>query len=244
MTREDNDANLSDMAAVVTRSPSPISVHEWDELRIPEGYRAEIIRYHLVVYPEPEWQRSGSAPPITVEEWEKVTVPESYRAEIVQSELIVSPAPTYDHGRIEKRLLFILDPLVPSDYEVLSGMEWQCEKGGRVASAPQPDVIVVPKGIHRLTSAPLFAAEVLSDSDRDRFEAVSGLTRIEGKRLDYAMNGLLDYLEVDLATGRPVVIRYENHDGVLVEVDRAEGDKRLVADRPFPYEVVPARLLD
>jgi Uma2 family endonuclease len=232
------------MAAVVTRSPSPISVQEWDELYIPEGYRAEIIRYHLVVYPEPEWQRSGSAPPITVEEWEKVTVPESYRAEIVQTELIVSPAPSYDHGRIQAALMFLFKPQLPAGFDVLTGMEWQCAMGGRVATAPQPDVIVVPKGIHRLTSAPLFAAEVLSDSDRDRFEAVSTLTRIEGKRLDYATNGLLDYLEVDLATGKPVVIRYERHKGVLVEVDRAEGDKRLVADRPFPYEIVPARLLD
>jgi Uma2 family endonuclease len=244
MTRESKEDSVTGMAAVVTRSSSPISVQEWDELYIPDAYRAEIIQSHLVVYPKPEWQGSGTVPPITFDEWEKVTVPESYRAEIVQTELIVSPAPSYDHGRIQKRLLLILHPLVPDDYEVLFNMEWQYGARGLLAGAPQPDVIVTPKGIDRLTVAPLFAVEVLSDSDRDRFEAVSGLTRIEGKRLDYAKNGLMDYVEVDLATHRPVVIRYENHDGVLVEVDRAEGDKRLVADRPFSYELIPARLLD
>jgi hypothetical protein len=42
----------------------------------------------------------------------------------------------------------------------------------------------------------------------------------------------------------PTAIRYELHDGVLLEVDRAEGDKRLTADRPFPYELVPADLVE
>jgi hypothetical protein len=40
-----------------------------------------------------------------------------------------------------------------------------------------------------------------------------------------------------------VVIRYEPREGVMVEVDRAEGDKALVADRPFTYELVPSALL-
>ena len=108
--------------------------------------------------------------------------------------------------------------------------------------SPEPDLVVVPRDIDRVTEPPLWAVEVLSPSDRRRLQR--GPTRIEGKHLDYATYGIADYLEVDLAAGRPVVIRYERHNGVLVEVDRAEGDKRLVADRPFAYEVVPARLLD
>jgi Uma2 family endonuclease len=243
MTLEDNEANVSDMAAAVTRSPSPISAYEWDELTIPESYRAEIIQGALVVRPAPEWLESATAPPISLREWREVTVPESYRAEIVQSELIVSPAASYPHGRVQAALLLLLDPLVPDGYEVLINMEWLYEERGHVAIAPQPDVIVTPVGINELRVPPLFAVEVISPSDGDRLQTGSKLTRLEGKRLDYATNGLTDYLEVELASGRPVVVRFEIRDGVLVEVDRAEGDKPLVADRPFPYKLVPERLL-
>jgi len=244
MTREDKGDNVSDMTAVVTRSGSPISVQEWDELTIPDSYRAEIIQHQLAVYPQPQWQESGEAPPITVAEWEEVTVPEAYRAEVVQGELIVSPAPSYAHILVQHALRDALTAFAPIDARVLLGPEWRFGSPGLVAMAPQPDVVVVPRSADGVHEAPALAIEVLSRTDDRRLEAMSHLTRIEAKRIDYAMHGLLDYLEVDLIDGRPVVIRYENHADTLVEVDRAEGDETLVATRPFPYELVPARLLD
>jgi hypothetical protein len=237
MTREDDQGNVSDMAVDVTRSRSLFDQRWWDELSIPESYRAEIIDNLLVVTPRVE----GTVPAISVDEWEAVSVPEGYRAEIVQSEIVVSPAPSFDHSVVQTELLLVIAAILPPHLRVLAVGEWRFDEKGHVATAPQPDLIVVPRDADRV-ERPVLGVEILSSTDVRRL-AGSELTRIEGKRLDYATNGLLDYLEVDLATGTPVVIRYERHKGVLVEVDRAEGDKRLVADRPFPYEVVPARLL-
>jgi Uma2 family endonuclease len=226
------------MAGVVTRSSSLFTQPQWDELTIPESYRYEVVDNELVVMPKV----AGTVPPITVEEWEAVCVPENYRAEIIQGELVVSPSPAMPHAIVLSSLFRRVHPLVPADHRLLWGVDWVFPERGVVAEAPEPDLVVVPRDINRVTEPPLWAVEVLSPTDRRRLQ--KGLTRIEGKHLDYATYGIADYLEVDWAAGQPVVVRYENHNGVLVEVDRAEGDKPLVADRPFPYEVVPARLLD
>ena len=58
-----------------------------------------------------------------------------------------------------------------------------------------------------------------------------------------AVNGLADYLEVDLTADRPVVIRYELKAGVLVEAARATGTAVLKTNRPFPYRLRPSDLV-
>jgi Uma2 family endonuclease len=93
----------------------------------------------------------------------------------------------------------------------------------------------------RLTTPPALAIEILSPSDANRLERTS-VSRIEGKRLDYAGRGLLDYLEVDLSGPEPRVIRFELRDGDLTEVDRVTGQVGLTSDRPFRYSLRPADL--
>jgi Uma2 family endonuclease len=178
--------------------------------------------------------------PITVEAWAAFEVPEGYRAEIIQGELVVTPAPSFDHALVATALFRLFDALLPADLRVMWGLEWLLDERGLVAAAPQPDLLVLPRA-NRSVSALVLAVEVLSPSDRGRIE--TGVTRIEGKRLDYARQGLPHYLEVDPTADPVVAVRYELQDATLVEVDRVEGVGRLVADRPFPYELVPADLL-
>jgi Uma2 family endonuclease len=183
-------------------------------------------------------------PPIRVPDWEAFTVPEGYRAEVIQGELVVTPGTGVDHGRAQSRLTVVLAAAAPSGYEPVSGIEWRLDMSGVVAMAPQPDIMVVPRNARgpAILRPPILAVEVLSLSDLTH-RLASGLTRREGKLADYALNGLKDYLEIDLTSDVPVAIRYELRRRTLVEVDRAAGTAVLHADRPFAYEVRPQDLI-
>ena len=183
-------------------------------------------------------------PPVRVADWEAFTVPEGYRAEIIRGELVVTPGTDVDHGRAQSRLSTLLAGLVPAGFDPISGVEWRLDSGGLVAMAPQPDIMVVPRSARgpAVTAPPLLAVEVLSPSDFTH-RLTNGMTRREGKLADYALNGLADYLEVDLTADPPVAIRYELKDGVLVEAARATGTAVLKTTRPFPYRFRPIDLV-
>lgn len=184
--------------------------------------------------------------PIRVQDWEGVVVPEGFRAEIIQGELVVTPSGDVAHGWIPMRLASRLLPFCPEGWGPAVGVEWRRTAAGVVAMAPVPDLVIIRRperfsGTGPLATAPLLAVEVLSPSDDRRLEG--GLTRREGKLLDYASAGLADYLEVDRSGSELCLVRYEAHDGALVAVDRRVGDEDLVADRPFRYLLRPADLV-
>jgi Uma2 family endonuclease len=174
--------------------------------------------------------------------WDAFVPPETVRAEIVQGELVLTPSPSMSHGIAQSRLFRALDEHLPDGCEVVPGIEWRLTEEGIVAAAPQPDLMVVrlEKGVRALKSRPLIAVEILSPSDAQALP--NGMSRIEGKRLDYAANGLEHYLEVARVADVCTVRRYERHDGELVVVAVAEGDEPLIADVPYHYEIVPSRL--
>lgn len=184
------------------------------------------------------------APPVLSGDWDSLSVPEGYRAEIIRGELVVTPAASVDHGRVQVRLALILASLAPPDYEPISGVEWRLDTAGVVAMAPQPDLMVVPRSARgaSIDQPPLLAVEILSPSDSQRL--ANGMTRREGKLADYAVNGLADYLEIDLMRPGPVATRYELRDGLLVPTGIAGGTTLLQTTRPFAYEFIPSSLLD
>ena len=184
------------------------------------------------------------ATPIGAGDWDLLTIPEGYRAEVVRGELVVTPGASVDHGRAQSRLTVMLAAVLPAGFEVVSGVEWRLDVGGVVAMAPQPDLMVVPRSTRgpSISAPPLFAVEILSTSDRHHLAA--GMTRREGKLLDYAANGLEDLVEVDLTVPIPLAARYERRDGELVMVDSVVGSAVLRAVRPFAYEFSPAALVD
>lgn len=179
-----------------------------------------------------------SAPAIGVEDWDRLEMPDGYRAEVIRGELVVSPSPVVAHGRVQLRLGVLLASCAPTGYEPIVNVEWRQVVRGIVAMAPQPDLIIVRRDAQEVSTAPMLGVEVLSPSDRHRL--VSGETRIEGKRLDYAASGLRHHLEIDPVG--PVAMRYELVDGVLVEVGRASGMDVLASDVPFPYRFSPLDL--
>jgi Uma2 family endonuclease len=184
------------------------------------------------------------APAVSVYDWERLALPEGYRAEVILGELVVTPAPSVDHGRVVARLVSLLDAAAPAGYGVAAGAEWRREHRGVVAMAPIPDLVVISEHLHgkSVIDPPLLAVEVLSSSDwRDRL--ANGMTRREGKLLDYAQYGLADYLEVDVTADPIVAVGYELAGGVLTEASRAEGDEVLRALRPFAFEFRPVDLV-
>jgi Uma2 family endonuclease len=109
--------------------------------------------------------------------------------------------------------------------------------------APIPDLMIVARDQSGpLVAPPLLAVEILSPADHHHLLR-TGMTRIEGKRADYAANGLEDYLEVDLTTPTATAARFELRQGALVEAARASGAQVLQASRPFPYDLTPVDLL-
>ena len=173
--------------------------------------------------------------------WDEFELPAGLSAEIIAGELVLSPSPTLDHGFAQSQLFRALDRHLPGGHEIVPGIEWRLAADGLVAAAPQPDLMVVRREAgERLTDVPLLAVEVLSPSDHKML--VQGIRRIEGKRLDFAANGLRHYLEVERVAGVCTVRRYELHEGRLEVVEVTEGDKPLVATVPYDYEVLPSRL--
>lgn len=184
------------------------------------------------------------APPVRVADWEAFTVPEGYRAEIIRGELVVTPGTGVGHGLAQNRLVALLAGSIPAGYGSISGVEWRLESRGLVAMAPQPDLMVVPLSAEgpAITVPPLLAVEILSPSDFTH-RLSNGMIRRKAKLVDYAVNGLADYLEVDLTGDTPVAIRYELRNGLLVECARVAGRTSLEASRPFAYRFRPADLV-
>lgn len=173
--------------------------------------------------------------------WDAFEPPEGLRAEIVGGELVLTPSPGATHAFVATKLTVLLQAAVPDGLIVAQNLEWRTARSGRVASAPIPDLVVVPTGIEALTDPPLLAVEILSNSDRQRH--ATGQTRIEVKREDYAAAGLQHYLEVDsTGAGVTMVTRFVLDRGRLEAVESAIGDEILSVDTPFLYRIKPAAL--
>jgi Uma2 family endonuclease len=176
--------------------------------------------------------------------WSDFVPPEGLKAEIVQGELVLTPSPNADHGFAQSALFRSFDVNLPPGFEIVQGLEWRLAFGGVVAAAPEPDLMVVRRepDLKVSTKPPLLAVEVLSQSDSELLP--TGLRRIEGKRLDYAANGLEHYLEVE-SPGDPKkrhVRRYELRKSELVVVAEARGTDQLLSDVPYPYEIDLSKL--
>lgn len=150
---------------------------------------------------------------ISVGDWDRLEVPEGYRAEVIAGELVVSPSAPPRHGAVLVVIASVLAAAAPPGLVVLADTEWHIAPGGFVAAAPRPDVIVVATediaDATKLTSTPVLAVEILSQSDFHLLERADG-PRIEAQRDDYARNGLRQYLEVSVTPDKVVrADRYE-----------------------------------
>src|SRR3954467_799500 len=171
--------------------------------------------------------------------WDEFTDPPGYRAEVVQGELVLSPSPGRAHQRAVRELGMILHGSCPEGFEVLPDIEWRLDRGGVVAQAPRPDLVVVGVADGPIADVPLLAVEILSSSDHRPLER-SRLTRLEGKQLDYAQNGLEHLLVV--STAGPWVQLLTPAPGGWTEVASAERDELLAVTEPFVLSFRPQDL--
>lgn len=171
--------------------------------------------------------------------WDAFSDPPGYRAEVIRGELILSPSPGRPHQRALRKLLAVLSESCPAGHEVLPDIEWRLDRESRVAQAPRPDLMVVPIDDGPIREAPLLAVEILSTSDHRPLER-SRLSRLEGKQLDYAENGLQRLLIVSPAG--PWAQLLVPVKGGWAESASAEGDEMFSAADPFVIEFRPVDL--
>jgi Uma2 family endonuclease len=171
--------------------------------------------------------------------WDEFTDPPGYRAEIVQGELVLSPSPGRAHQRALRKLLRVLEDGCPEAFEVLPDIEWRLDRGGVVAQAPRPDLVVVGKVDGPIADVPLLAVEIVSRSDHRPLER-SRRTRLEGKQLDYAQNGLQHLLVV--SADAPWVQLLTPAPGGWAEVASGERDELFSVTEPFAFSLRPREL--
>ncbi len=159
---------------------------------------------------------------------------DGHRYELIDGTLIVTPAPGFDHQSVVGELHLILRAA--------------CLEGLKVLLAPfdvvltkktvlQPDLLVARRSdftARDLPTSPLLAVEILSPSTR---HIDLGL-----KRSRYEAAGCPSYWVIDPAT--PSITAWELVDGRYELAGEATGDDALRLTKPYPVEVVPARLLD
>lgn len=182
---------------------------------------------------------AADSPGIPAWWWDEFTDPLGYRAEVVQGELVLSPSPGRAHQRAVAKLGTILQGSCPEGFEVLPDIEWRLDRGGVVAQAPRPDLVVVRKVDGPIADVPLLAVEIVSRSDHRPLEH-SRLTRLEGKQLDYAQNGLKHLVVV--STNGPWVQLLTPAPGGWAEVASAERDELFSVTEPFAISLRPQEL--
>jgi Uma2 family endonuclease len=156
------------------------------------------------------------------------------RYELIDGALIVTPSPVTRHQIVAANLYGVLRPACPEMLRVLFA---PYDVKLSEVTVLQPDLLVAANSDFtekNLPGSPLLAVEILSPSTR---HIDLGL-----KRLRYEAAGCPSYWVVD--PGVPSITAWELREGEYVVAGSAAGDEPVVLERPFPVEVVPARLLD
>lgn len=177
------------------------------------------------------WPRPGQ--PFTVDDLDRMP-DDGHRYELLDGALIVSPAPGPPHQRAAFVLAHVLEDACPEEFVVLPDVGVRLGAG----SALEPDVVVArPADVSgaRLARPPLLVAEVLSPD--------SALRDLNLKKAAYERFGVPSYWVVDPDLARPSLRAFELTDGTYREAGHVTGDEPFEAQRPFPAEIVPVRLI-
>lgn len=177
------------------------------------------------------WPAAGQ--PFTTDELDRMP-DDGHRYELIDGVLVVSPRPGTIHQIVATRLSVLLSAACPEDMFVIAEPAVQLSR----TTEFDPDITVARSGDvggAKLTAPPLLAVEVRSPST-----ALIDLTR---KKAAYAAFGVASYWIVVPDLGEPGVSVFELHDGRYEQAGQATGDEPLRTARPFPAEVVPARLV-
>jgi Uma2 family endonuclease len=156
-----------------------------------------------------------------------------YRRELIDGQLIVSPSPRKPHQRWVANLLFALQQAAPPHLEVLPG---PIDVLFSRSTVLVPDIVVIradDEDVDYLTRPPLLVVEVASPSTR-RTDRTLKLATYEAGRVPHYW--LADPDGPSLTILELTGDRYS--DPVTVT-----GEQTWRAERPFPVELTPARLV-
>lgn len=159
---------------------------------------------------------------------------DGHRYELIDGTLIVTPAPGYDHQSGVLELAVLLRSGCPADLKVMIA-PFDVVFGKKTVL--QPDLLVARRSdftARDLPKVPVLAVEVLSPSTR---HIDLGL-----KRSRYEAAGCPSYWVIDPKA--PSISAWELTDGQYELVGEAKGEEPLRLSKPYPVEIVPARLLD
>ncbi len=159
------------------------------------------------------WPAAGR--PFTVDELDRMPA-DGRRYELMDGVLVVSPRPTTGHQEA------LPEPAV----QLAMDTEFD------------PDVVVVRSeqvGAAKITEPPLLVVEVRSPS--------TALIDLNRKKAAYEAFGVASYWIVVPDRGAPELIAFELRDGKYEQTARVTGDEVFRAERPFPVDVLPTRLV-
>jgi Uma2 family endonuclease len=177
------------------------------------------------------WPAAGQ--PFTVAELDRMP-DDGRRYELVDGALVVSPRPTQIHQVVALRIASALEQATPPGLQVVP------EPAVMISSSTEfdPDVVVVGLatiGNAKVTTPPLLVVEVRSPK--------TALVDLNTKKAAYERFGVESYWIVVPEVKRPELIAFELRDGRYRQVTHVTGSKPFRAERPFPVEIVPARLV-
>jgi len=157
---------------------------------------------------------------------------DGHRYELIDGVLVVTPCPSIPHQEVSFRLSMLLGQACPAGLTVLYA---PVDVALGDDTVMQPDLLVARRADfthHDLPVAPLLAVEILSPSTR-RFDLTLKRSRFEAAGV--ASYWVVDPIELSLTA-------WDLEDGHYVEVACVRGDETFSSARPFPVDIVPARL--
>jgi len=155
------------------------------------------------------------------------------RCELLDGVLIVSPRPTTVHQLAAGLLTTQLTIACPGHLCVLPEPAVQLTDDTEF----NPDIVVVRRedvGGAKFWTPPLLAVEIRSSS--------TAIVDRNAKLAAYQKFGVASYWIFDPRQDRPELTVFELDDDEYRQVARASGGSSLRLERPFPIELVPAKL--
>lgn len=162
-------------------------------------------------------------------------MPSGLRHELVDGVLLSSARPSSAHQLVVIELAFLLRRAQTAPRQTLTA-PFDFRPNGR--RSLQPDILVVRRediGSRNVTGPVLAAVEVLSEQTRELDRTL--------KREVYRQSGVASYWLVDPAEPSVTVLELDEA-GRYQLAGLARGDQLLRVSRPFPVELVPARLVE
>ena len=179
---------------------------------------------------EAAWPAAGQ--PFTVEDLDKLP-DDGRRYELLNGVLIVSPRPSAVHQLAASLMTTQLTNACPDDYYVVA------EPAMQVSDLTEfdPDIVVVQRedvGGAKFRSPPVLAVEIRSPS--------TATVDRSAKLAVYEAFGVLSYWIFDPNPDKPELTVFELRDDAYQQVAQATGSDVLRIERPFPVELLPAKL--